>query len=101
MKAMFLKRQYVEKTKKSGRPMVILEVYKLPELKSDGSGELVGGGAETYYVTDPKLFEIGRECNFGDIINLKMELNERFNRGEPVATELIEASSLDLVELIS
>lgn len=101
MKAMFLKRQYVEKTKKSGRPMVILEVYKLPELKSDGSGELVGGGAETYYITDPTRFEIGRNCNFGDIINIKMVLNERFNRGEPESTELIEASSLDLMALVS
>lgn len=101
MKAMFLKRQYVEKSKKSGKPMVILEVYKLPELKSDGSGELVGGGAETYFVTDPARFQIGRDCAFGDIVNIKMVLNERFNRGEPAETEVIQPSSLDLLALIS
>ena len=101
MKAMFLRRQYVEKSKKSGRPMVILEVYKLPELKSDGSGELVGGGVETHFITDPSRFEICRNCNFGDIINIKMVLNERFNRGEPESAELIQASTVDLLELIS
>lgn len=101
MKAMFLKRQYVEKSKKSGRPMVILEVYKLPELKNDESGELVGGGAQTFFIMDPSRFEIARNCNFGDIINVKMVLNERFNTGEPESTELIEASSIDLLELIS
>ncbi len=101
MKAMFLRRQYVEKSKKSGKPLVILEVFVLPELKSDGSGELVGGGATTYFITDPTRFEIGRNCNFGDIINIKMVLNERFNRGEPESAELIQASTVDLLELIS
>ena len=101
MKAMFLRRQYVEKSKKSGRPVVILEVYKLPELKDDGSGELVGGGADTFFVTDPSRFEIGSNCKFGDIIDIKMVLNERFNRGEPMETKVIKASEIELLQLIS
>ena len=101
MKGMFLSRRYVEKSKKSGRALVILEIYQLPELRSDGSGELVGGGAKTYFVTDPSRFEICKNCNFGDIIDVKMVLNERFNQGEPADAKVIKASGIELLKLIS
>lgn len=101
MKALFLNRRYVEKSKKSGKSMVILDVYQLPELKSDGSGELVGGGTKTYFITDPAHFEIGKKCKLGDVINLRMEYDERFDRGVPVETEVLIDSEINLLELIA
>ena len=40
MRAMFLKRNYIEKSKKSGRSMVVLDVFELPRLRDDGTGEM-------------------------------------------------------------
>ena len=101
MKVLFLNRRYVEKSKKSGKSMVILDVYVLPELKDDDSGEIVGGGARTYFIMNPAHFEIGKNCKLGDVVELKMEYDARFDRGVPVETEVLEESGIDLMALLS
>ena len=52
MRAMFLKRNYIEKSKKSGRSMVVLDVFELPRLRDDGTGEMTQGQARNYFIMD-------------------------------------------------
>ena len=100
MRALFLSRRFIEKSQKSGKSMTILEVYKLPEVKSDGSGELVGGGVKQFFIMDKKNFEIGNTCNFGDVIDIHMEYDEKFDRGVPVGIEVLQETPYDLMSLI-
>lgn len=101
MKALFLSRRYVERTKSSGKSMVILEVFALPHVKDDGTGELAGGGVKTYFINNPNHFDIAKTNKLGDVIELKMELDEVRNVGIPVGTELIAESTIDLMKVIS
>ncbi len=100
MRAMFLERRYVEKSKKSGKSMTILSLYQLPEVKNDESGELVGGGTKQFFIMDSKHFDLGKNCNFGDIVDVHMEYDERFDRGFPVGIDVVRESPFDLMELI-
>lgn len=97
---MFLERRYVEKSKKSGKSMTILSVYKLPELKQDGSGELVGGETKQFFIMDANHFDLGKTCKLGDIIDIKMEYDERFDRGIPAGISVVEESPFNLLDLI-
>ena len=100
MRAMFLKRNYIEKSKKSGRSMVVLDVFELPRPRDDGSGELTQGQARNYFIMDEQKFDIGKGCVLGDIVDIKFELDERFNRGVPCAIEKVQESPYDLPSLM-
>ncbi len=96
MRAMFLKRNYVEKSKKSGKSMTILEVFQLPEAKDDGSGEITQGQTHSYFIMNPNHFDLGKQCRLGDIVDIKFEYDERFNRGIPCAIEVVQESSIEV-----
>ena len=99
MRAMFLKRNYIEKSKKSGRSMVVLDVFELPRVRDDGTGELTQGQTRNYFIMDEQKFDIGKGCVLGDIVDIKFELDERFNRGVPVSMTKVQDSPYDLAEL--
>lgn len=99
MRAMFLKRNYIEKSKRSGRSMVVLDVFELPRLKEDGSGELTQGQARNYFIMDEECFDIGKGCKLGDIVDVAFRLDERFNRGVPVSMTKVQDSPYDLAAL--
>lgn len=100
MRAMFLKRNYIEKAKKSGRSMTVLEVFELPKVKDDGSGELTQGQTRQYFVMDPKHFDLGKNCKFGDVVNIRFEYDERFDRGVPVGCDVVCESPFSRSDLI-
>ncbi len=94
MRALFLKRNYVEKSKKSGKSMTILEVFELPRVKTDGSGEVTQGQSRQYFIMDPNHFDLGKNCKCGDIVDIKLEYNEQFDRGIPAEITVVEESPI-------
>lgn len=92
MRAMFLKRNYIEKSKKSGRSMVVLDVFELPRVRDDGSGEMTQGQTRSFFLMDKSRFELGAGCRFGDIIDISFDYDERFNRGVPASVTVVQES---------
>ncbi|MCD8372193.1 MAG: hypothetical protein LUD27_02700 [Clostridia bacterium] len=89
MKALFLRRTYLEKTKKSNNPMTIVEIYKLPSL-DQATGEVRGGEHQQYFFSEKDKLNIGADCKFGDLVDIRMVLDEVRNVGVPVAMTVIK-----------
>ena len=100
MRAIFLKRNYVEKSKKSGKSMVVLDVFQLPQVKRDGTGEMTQGNIRTFFVMDPGHFDMGKGCSCGDLIDVSFEFDENYNRGIPVSVEVVQGSPYDPALLV-
>lgn len=98
MRAIFLKRNYIEKSKKSGKSMTVLDVFELPKVINRESGEISRGQTRSIFVMAPNHFDLGKMCKLGDVIDIVMEYDEDYDRGFPVGVKVIKSSPYSFTE---